>query len=102
MPPRALTSTRTRTRTRTLTLTPTPTLTLSLTRYLLAPYLRVPLLMRFFAQPAHTQALARPALQYLLLTLPLTLALSRALNLAGPRPARAAGDTGRRPLRARR
>ena len=34
--------------------------------YLLAPYLRVPLLMRFFAQPAHTQALAQPELQEVL------------------------------------
>ena len=31
--------------------------------YLLAPYLRVPLLMRFFAEPAHTQALAQAELQ---------------------------------------
>ena len=34
--------------------------------YLLAPYLRVPLLMRFFAQPAHTQALAQVELQEVL------------------------------------
>ena len=68
--------------------------------YLLAPYLRVPLLIRFFAQPAHTQALARPALQLVLLTLPLTLTLPRTLTLAGPRPARATRDPRRRALRA--
>ena len=34
--------------------------------YLLAPYLRVPLLMRFFAMPGHTQALAQLELQEVL------------------------------------
>ena len=34
--------------------------------YLLAPYLRVPLLLRFFAMPSHTQALSQLELQEVL------------------------------------
>ena len=37
-----------------------------LLQYLLAPYLRVPLLVRFFAQTSHTAALSNPQLQEIL------------------------------------
>lgn len=55
-----------------LALTPTPnstggTLRASdselLLQYLLSPYLRVPLLLRFFSEASHTAALSQPELQ---------------------------------------